>query len=114
MEFIDLGEYRGDEYYLCGFVVPEPVDGENYDPDADASAWGVSVARKRIDHSNQEIVRLDTAHGQDPHIDKEYLPENSIPDKKEVLTDEWPYSRMKQYLLSTWKQYADLYSYYND
>lgn len=109
----DLGDYRGDTYLFCGFVKPEPT-GSGFDPDADAHHWGVTVAQKRADHSNRQIVRLDNAHGQDPHIDKVYLPPDSTKDRKQVLSGAWPYSKMKAYVLSTWREFADRYIYYNE
>ena len=112
-ERIDLGEYRADTYLFCGFVRPEPT-GSGYDPNTDADNWGVSVAQKQVTNSNVEVVRLDNAHGQDPHIDKEYLPSDTDEAQKRQLSGSWPYSRMRQFLLTKWTDYADLHIYYNE
>lgn len=72
-ETLELGHYRGDVYFLTGFVDPEPSGGF-FDPDRHASAYGVSVARSTDVGANVEVVRMDTAHGQAPHLDRLYLP----------------------------------------
>lgn len=114
-ETIDLGTYRGDEYFLTGFVDPDPADETTYNPDQDATDFGVSLARApTYPHEETiEIVRMDTSHGQ-PHIDYLYLPENTNQQRKQWLSGGYTYSRMKQYLLTHWKDFADLYIQYNE
>ena len=112
---IDLGRYRGDNYFLVGYVEPEPEDGENYDPETDADDYGWSLVQKAetpVD-DNDEVVGMDTRHGQ-PHLDKEYLPPDSDEDKKEWLDDGYSFRRMRDYLLANWQDYADLHIYYTE
>lgn len=113
-EKIDLGDYRGQTYFLAGFVRPAPTKKREYNPDEDAHEYGVTLVRsaKSPVDDNTEIVRMDNAHGQTPHIDNIYLPPDSSEDKKTELGDEWTYSRMRRFLLSEWRSYADLYSYW--
>lgn len=111
-EKIDLETYRGDDYFLAGIVKPKPCEGEDYDPDEDADKYGIVLGRS-TDGSNTQIVRLDTEHGT-PHIDKEYLPHDSDENQKEWLEEGYEYSRMKAYLQTYWKEYVDLYIYYNE
>lgn len=114
-ESIDLGNHRGDDYFLVGFVEPGPTDNDDYDPDEDADNYGVTVARttSHPSRSNIEVVRMDTAHGY-PHLDKAYLPDDADEQRKKRLDDGYEYSRMKQYLLANWKQFADLYIKWNE
>lgn len=114
-ESIELGTYRGDNYFLTGFVDPEPSEGEDYDPNKDAENYGVTLARKGSDPlgENIEIVRMDTAHGQ-PHMDLLYLPTDTDEERKEWLDDGYTYTRMKQYLLVNWKIFADRYIQHNE
>lgn len=114
IEAIDLGSYRGDNYILVGFVEPEPQDGEDFDPNEDADAYGVTVARKTKSGSNIEVVRMDTAHGQDPHMDRAYLPPGTEEDRKVDLDKGFTYTRMKRYLLSNWQEFADRYIDYHE
>lgn len=114
-EKIDLGDYRGDTYFLAGFARPDPLQYERYDPGEDADEFGVALVRSAetpVD-DNTEIVRIDNAHGQTPHIDNVYLPPGSDEDVKTELGENWTYSDMRSFLLSEWRTYADLYSYYN-
>lgn len=62
-ETIDLGAYRGGDYFLTGFVEPEPADGEDYDPDEDADEYGIVPARSTGYGPDLEIVRMDTSLG---------------------------------------------------
>lgn len=112
-EKIDLGDYRGNAYFLAGFVVPDPRQYAEYNPDEDADEYGVTLVRNggTPTKDNTEIVRLDNAHGQIPHIDQLYLPNDSVESKRKLGHD-WTYSRMRQFLLSEWQKYADLYHYY--
>lgn len=112
---IDLGEYRGDDYLLVGFVEPEPTEGEDFDPDVDADDYGVTVVRTSSSplEDNREMVRMDTSHDQ-PHMDKLYLPPDSDEDRKEWLDEGYKYGRMKRYLLNNWKRFVDLYIQYNE
>ncbi len=114
-ETIELDIYKGDTYFLTGFVNPDPANSDSYDPDIDANSYGVSVARAASypQTSNIQIVRMDTCHGK-PHLDKEYLPPNSNESKKVYLSKDYSYSRMKTYLLDNWKQFVDLYINYNE
>jgi hypothetical protein len=115
-EKIDLGDYRGNTYFLAGFVVPDPYQYDEYNPDKDADEYGVTLvcsAETPTSH-NTEIVRLDNAHGQTPHVDNLYLPPDSREDEKIELGDDWTYSKMRRYLLSKWRDYADFYSYYRN
>jgi len=113
-EPIDLGTYRGDDYFLTGFVDPEPADGGHYDPATDADEYGVSLARSTVVGANIEVVRMDTAHGQDPHMDRVYLPPDTDEERKVELGEGYTYKRMKQYLLTHWKDYVDRYIYYDE
>lgn len=112
-ETIDLGEYRGANYFLTGFVEPEPM--EEFDPLTDAERYGVSVAKsgERPFESNVEIVRMDNAHGQ-PHLDKEYLPSNVNKPRKLWFEEGYSYRRMKRYLLANWQTFADLSIQYKE
>lgn len=110
-ETIDLGTYRGDDYFLVGFVEPAPTESEDYDPDSDAENYGVTLARSGTysDGGNVEIVRLDTAHER-PHVDLLYLPSDAEREQKVLLEDGYTYERMKTYLLANWKPFADRYA----
>ena len=114
-ETIDLDEYREDDYFLTGFVEPEPADEAAYTPDEDATEYGVSLARAPTYPYEEtiEIVRMDTSHGQ-PHIDHLYLPEDTTQQRKEWLSSGYSYSRMKQYLLTSWKGFVDRYIKHNE
>jgi len=114
-ESIDLGDYRGDAFFLVGYVEPDPDGYENYDPSEDAENYGWSLVQKAESplDKNNEIVRMDTCHDQ-PHLDKEYLPPDSDEGKKMWLDDGYSYQRMRDYLLENWQRFADLYIYYNE
>lgn len=114
-EPIDLNTYRGDDYFLMGFVEPEPSDGEDYNPDEDAENYGVTLVRKAANpfEENIQIVRMDTAHGR-PHMDLVYLPPDADEERKEWLDDDYTYKRMKQFLLANWEVFADLYIQHNE
>lgn len=115
-EKIDLGDYRGDTYFLAGFVRPDPTQDAEYDPNEDAHEYGVTLVRsaKSPVDDNTEIVRLDNAHGQTPHVDNIYLPAGTDEDEKMELGDDWTYSKMRRFLLSEWQSYADLSDYYRE
>lgn len=112
---IDLGTYRGDDYFLVGFVEPAPKDGEDYDPESDAENYGWVVVQKAESplDENTQVVRMDTRHD-GPHLDKEYLPPDIDEDKKEYLEEEYELYRMRDYLLQHWQGYADLHIHYNE
>lgn len=114
-ETIDLGPYRGAEHRLVGFVSPAPDPGETFDPDLDAEAYGVTLARStpgpRVE--TVEVVRLDTAHG-DPHVDRLFLPVDTNQARKRWLTGSWNYDRMRQHILENWQDYVDRYLVYRD
>lgn len=112
-ETVELGHYRGDDYFLTGFVDPEPTGGF-YDPDRHASEYGVSVAQSTDLGTNVEIVRMDTAHGQAPHLDRPYLPPGTTEEAKLPLGSEYSYTRMKRYLLANWRWFVDQYIHYNE
>jgi len=114
-ETIDLGTYRGDDYFLAGFVEPDPDKDEDYDPDEDADNYGVNVSRSGIHpyEDNIQIVRMDTAHGK-PHLDKVYLPPDADEDTKMWLDDGYTYEQMKQYLLANWQVFVDRYIKHNE
>ena len=114
-ESVDLGTYRGDDYFLNGFVEPELPEGEDYDPNKDAVNYGVTLARKgsHPHEKNIQIVRMDTAHGQ-PHLDLVYLPPDTERERKVWLDDGYTYKRMKQYLLANWQGFADRYIRHNE
>lgn len=106
--------YRGHTYFLTGFVEPPPAEGDRYDPDVDADAWGVSIARRivytdadgTVVHTDtEEVVRMDTRHGT-PHIDYLFMPP-SHSGRKEILDGAWPYSKMRRFLESNWREYVD-------
>jgi hypothetical protein len=115
IEKIDLGTYRGDDYFLTGFVEPEPEDGEAYDPDVDADGYGVSLAQSGSGplEDNTEVVVLDTRH-MGPHLDKRYLPPDADEEAKVEPSDEWDYSRMRQFLLTNWKEFVDCHLHYTE
>lgn len=115
-EKIDLGDYRGDTYFLAGFVRPAPTRKAEYDPDEDAYEYGVALVRSARSPvaDNTEIVRMDNAHGQIPHVDKLYLPPVSRESEKQKMDESWTYSKMRRFLLSEWQRYVDLYAYYNE
>lgn len=115
LETIDLGTYRGDYYFLKGFVEPEPSGGEDYDPQEDAENYGVALVREASTplEDKIQIVRMDTAHGQ-PHMDKVYLPPDTSKQEKVWLEDGYTYKRMKQYLLANWQEFADRYILQNE
>ncbi len=108
-ERVDLGRYRGDDYFVAGFVEPDPAKYGNYDPDVDADEYGVTLVRAASTplEENTEIVRMDTAHGR-PHLDQLYLPADAS-GRKVWLEEGYEYSRMKRYLLANWKHFADRY-----
>jgi len=107
LETVDLGCYRGADYFLTGFVEPEPAAGQDYDPDVDAEGYGVVLARSTPLGSNDEVARMDTAHGQ-PHLDLLYVPPGT-PERRKVWLDEgYTYERMKQYFLANWRRFAVL------
>lgn len=110
-EKIDLGDYRGDTYFLAGFVRPDPTQDGEYDPDEDAHEYGVTLVRSAETPTggNMEIVRMDNAHGQPPHVDNVYLPPDADGNEKTQLGEDWTYSEMRRFLLSEWRQYVDLY-----
>lgn len=115
IDSIDLGNYRGDTYFIVGYVEPGPVGYDDYDPAEDAENYGWSLVKKAespIDE-NVEVVRMDTRHGQ-PHLDNEYLPPGSNEDKKVWLEDGYSFRRMRDYLLNNWQDFADLHIYYNE
>jgi hypothetical protein len=115
-EKIDLGHYRRDTYFLAGFVRPAPTQYGKYDPDEDAHEYGVTLvcsARTPMD-DNTEIVRLDNAHGQMPHVDRVYLPHSAEENDKRKLDESWTYSKMRTFLLDKWQRHADLYRYYDE
>ncbi|MEZ3145639.1 hypothetical protein [Halobaculum sp. MBLA0143] len=107
---IDLGEYRGDNYFLTSFVEPDPDDYDDYTPAENAENYGWVVVQKAespIDDNNQ-VVRMDTRH-EGPHLDKEYLSSDSDEDDKIRLDDGYSFLRMRDYLLANWEQFVDLY-----
>ncbi|WP_324666184.1 DUF7718 family protein [Haloarcula sediminis] len=112
---IDLENYRGDNYFLVGYVEPDPDGYEDYDPEKDAENYGWSLvqeAKSPLDEKD-EIVRMDTCHGQ-PHLDKEYLPPDSDEEKKVWLDDDYAFYRMRDYLLQNWRDFADRHIYHNE
>lgn len=114
-ETVDLGTYRGDDYFLVGYVVPKPDEGQEYDPAVHADNYGWSLVRKAESPLNEatEIVRLDDYHGK-PHMDKEYLPPECDEERKVWLHEGYSFSRMRDFLLSNWRRFADLYIYHNE
>jgi len=90
--------------------------GKRYDEatDTDADEYGVSLARSNLDETDTEIVRLDTAHGQDPHMDLVYLPPGADFDKRVELDEHYTYDRMKQFRLTHWEDFVDGYIYSNE
>jgi len=115
LDYIDLGTYRGDEYFLVGYVEPDPDDFADFEPAEDAENYGWSLVQKAESplDENDEIVGMDTRHDQ-PHLDKEFLPHDSEEEKKVWLDDSYSYQRMRDYLLQNWQGYADLHIYYNE
>ncbi len=95
LDSIDLGNYRGDNYFLVGYVEPDPDGFDNYDPADNAENYGWSLVQKAESplDENDEIVRMDTRHGQ-PHLDKEFLPPDDENEKK-VWLDEGYTQRRK-------------------
>lgn len=109
-ETVDLGTYRDDDYFLVGFVEPEPSATDSYVPREDAEDYGVAVVRSADDpfEENVQIVRMDTTHGR-PHLDRLYLPGDSDAAQKRWLDFDFGYDRMKAYLLANWKTFVDRY-----
>lgn len=109
-ETIDLGSYRGRMIFVVGFVEPRPIGGKSYEPDENAENYGVALVDKATTPlaENAEILTMDTRHGR-PHLDKEYLPADAEADKKVWLDDDYPYRRMKQFVLANWQHYVDRY-----
>lgn len=114
LETIDLGTYRGSDYFLTGFVKPEPTPGAAFDPAVDAEQYGIVLARSSTSGTNVEIVRMDTAHGQNPHLDLIYLPPAAGLDRQVDLDEYYTYDRMKRYLLTHWTDFVDGYVYYHE
>lgn len=115
LDDIDLGSYRGDNYFIVGYVEPDPDNYEDFIPAEDAENFGWSLVQKaesQVDQ-NDEIVGMDTRHGQ-PHLDKEYLPPDSNEDKKVWLDEGYTYQRMRDFLLENWQDFADLHIHYNE
>lgn len=114
-EAIDLGTYRGDNYFLAGFVEPKPTDGDDYNPDRDAENYGVTLVQKPSHprEGNTQIVRMDTCHDQ-PHMDLVYLPPDADEDDKIWLEEGYTYNRMKQFLLTNWQSFVDDHIAYNE
>ena len=112
---LDLGNYRGDNYFLVGYVEPDPEGFDEYDPAKDAVNYGWSLVQKAESplDENDEIVGMDTRHGQ-PHLDKEYLPPDSDEEKKVWLEDGYTFERMRAFLLENWQDYADLHIHFNE
>ena len=106
LETIDLGTYRGEEYFLTGFVEPEPIEGTHYDPAEDATGYGIVLARSTPVGSNVEVVRMDTAHGR-PHLDRLFLPADTSEERTVWLDEGYTYERMKRYLLANWRRFVD-------
>ena len=115
IESIDLGNYRGDNYFLVGYVEPDPEGDGDYDPAEDAENYGWSLVRKPESplDEHDEIVRMDTCHDQ-PHLDKEYLPPDSDRENKVWLDAGYSYRRMRDYLLQNWQAFADRHIHYNE
>lgn len=111
---LDLGSYRGDNYFLAGYVEPNLEEETEYNPEVDAENYGWSLVQKKESplDENTEIVRMDTRH-EGPHLDKEYLP-SDVDDDKIWLDDGYGFYRMRDYLLSNWQYYADLHIRYNE
>lgn len=110
-----LRERTGEGRTCSGFVRPPPGDRASFDPDADADGWGVSLARRdvfRDDHGtvyrteNVELVCLDTCRG-GPRVDYRYRPSDADQDAKIGLDGQWPYSKMRAYLLANWRTFVD-------
>jgi len=114
-ETIDLGTYRGDNYFLTGFVEPDPSDDAAFNPDEDAEEYGVTLARSAAHplQENTQIVRMDTAHGR-PHLDRVYLSPDADEDTKVWLEEGYEYLRMRAYLLENWKVFVDRYILHNE
>jgi len=114
LDSIDLGTYRGDDYFLVGFVEPRPEQGEDYDPENDADNYGWTLVQKAESplDQNTEVVRMDTRHGF-AHMDREYLPPDEG-EKKVQLEDGYGFFRMRDFLLANWEDYADLHIHYNE
>ncbi|SNZ18340.1 hypothetical protein SAMN06269185_3335 [Natronoarchaeum philippinense] len=112
---LDLGVYRGDDYFLVGYVEPAPEDGEDYDPEVDADNYGWSLVQKAESplDENTEIVGMDTRHDR-PHLDKEYLPPDVGEGDKVWLDEGYEFYRMRDFLLENWQGYADLHIYHNE
>ena len=112
---IDLGNYRGGNYFLVGYVEPDPDDYDDYDPAEDAENYGWSLIQKAESSldENDETVGMDTRHDQ-PHLDREYLPPDGEEDKKVWPEDGYSFQRMRDYLLQNWQDFAGLHIYYNE
>lgn len=103
---LDLGPYRGREFFATIFVEPDPADSDAFTHPEDAEQWGISIHfQPDVPYEpHVEVARIDTAHGQ-PHFDR--LFEQGQP--KEWLGADYSYEDARRDLLSNWKQYADRY-----
>jgi hypothetical protein len=113
-ESIDLGTYRGEDYFLVGFVEPDPGDCAEYDPDKVARNYGATIVRSGNSprEGNTQIVRMDTVHGR-PHLDLVYLPPDAET-RKRWLDRKYTYQRMREYLLANWRTFVDRYRRWNE
>ena len=89
------------------------MEGEPYDPDTDADEYGLSLARATEFGPNIEVVRMDTAHGQKPHMGLTFLPTDIRPMRQVELDEGYTYDRMKRFFLTHWRNFVDGYIYYN-
>lgn len=103
---LDLGPYRGREFFATIFVEPNPAESDSVTVPDDVEEWGISIHFQPDEpyENHVEVARIDTAHGE-PHFDKLY---------KQVQPKEWlganyTYDDARRDLFSNWKHYASQY-----
>jgi hypothetical protein len=55
---LDPESYRGDDYFLVGYVEPAPENSGDYDPEVDADDYGWSLVQKKqspLDGSGESL-----------------------------------------------------------
>lgn len=113
-ETIDLGERDGDAYFLVGLVEPEPTACEDFNPDRDASSFGVRLERVSDEGAVTEVVRVENIQGERPYWTLTYLDLDADDHPTERLSEGFTYEKMKQYLCSHWADFADGLTIYDD
>lgn len=103
---LDLGPYRGREFFATIFVEPDPTDSDGFTVPDDAEKWGISIHFQPDEpyENHVEVARIDTAHGE-AHFDKLFKQDQP----KEWLGENYTYEDARQELFPKWKHYASQY-----